>query len=477
MGFIFSIISAFFTDNMSCMIHWFSKEIKEKPQTGKILLCVKNQIAQYKVITLFAIILLLFSIDLIAQRFPKPEFESGYEQLETQIPAPRSNTMEYVDIFVLIAALSIVTWFVLRKRSRIGVFWVSIFSLLYFGFYREGCVCSVGALQNVTLALFNPGYKIPITVLAFFIIPLLYSLLFGRTFCAGVCPLGAIQDVFVIAPLKINTWVQKLLGLIPYLYLGLAILYAATDTDFIICRYDPFVGIYRLNAEFSMFLLGGLFLATSVIIARPYCRFFCPYGVLLNWMSRISIFHMTITPTKCIQCKLCEDSCPFDAIDVPDTSKLIESKKTTKTRFIKLAIIIPLIVIAGVWIGYVIHERLAMVNPKVQLAIDIMEIEKNPEITSDPSYTASFEIEAFKSSGLSNEELFDEASQIISEFRIGSIFFGGFAGLIFGITLAGLSIFRFKKDYEPNKGNCLSCARCMDYCPVDDESQLIEKVE
>jgi len=44
---------------------------------------------------------------------------------------------------------------------------------------------------------------------------------------------------------------------------------------------------------------------------------------------------------------------------------------------------------------------------------------------------------------------------------------GGFLGLVFGFTLAGLSVFRYRKDYEPNKGTCFSCARCMDYCPVE----------
>ncbi len=429
------------------------------------------------VIFIFIIAISFISFDAEAQRFPKPEFESGYEQIETQIPVPRSNFMEYFDVFVLFIALGIITWIVLRKRSRTGVFWVSVFSVLYFGFFREGCVCSVGSLQNVTLALFNPGYKIPITVLLFFILPLLFTLLFGRTFCAGVCPLGAIQDFFVIKPLKLKNWVQKLLGLIPYFYLGLAVLYAATNTDFIICRYDPFVSIFRLNGEFSMFLLGGLFLSASIVIARPYCRFFCPYGVLLNWMSRISLFHMTITPTKCVQCKLCEGSCPFDAIDIPDTEKPKESKQTTKRRFIALVVLIPLITLTGAWSGYLIHEKLAIVNSKVELAIELIYLDKHPEITDDPSYTESFEVEAFRTSGQSKEQLFEEAKLVISKFRIGSILFGGFIGLVFGITLAGLSVYRYKNDYEPNKGECLSCARCMDYCPVDDESKLIEKVK
>src|SRR5665647_3496348 len=75
------------------------------------------------------------------QRFPKPEFDTGYTQPFTTAPSPRFLLLEYLDVFVLFAVLSVVTWFVLKKRSRKGVFWTSIFSLLYFGFYREGCIC------------------------------------------------------------------------------------------------------------------------------------------------------------------------------------------------------------------------------------------------------------------------------------------------------------------------------------------------
>jgi len=410
-----------------------------------------------------------------AQRFPKPEFESGYVQAETQIPAARGDFMEYFDVAILILALSIMTWLVLRKRSRKGVFWVSIFSILYFGFYREGCICSVGSLQNIALALFNPAYSIPITAIAFFVIPLVFTLFFGRIFCAGVCPLGAIQDIFVWKPLKLNIWIQKLLGLIPFIYLGLAILYAVTETDFIICRYDPFVGIYRLNAEFSMFVLGGTFLATSIFVARPYCRFFCPYGVLLNWFSRISSKHMTITPTTCIQCKLCENSCPFGAIDIPDEIQLKETKKTTFRRFVTLSIIIPLLVLIGIWTGLQFHKNLAMVNTKVKLATEVRILEENPEILESPEYVETLEIEAYRTLGQSKDNLYKEANSIVEKFRIGSMWLGAFMGLVFGFTLANLSVFKYRKDYEPNKGTCFSCARCMDYCPVDDADKLIQK--
>ena len=39
-------------------------------------------------------------------------------------------------------------------------------------------------------------------------------------------------------------------------------------------------------------------------------------------------------------------------------------------------------------------------------------------------------------------------------------------GLVIGLMLINQVTFRERTDYEPNKGNCYSCARCMDYCPV-----------
>lgn len=413
------------------------------------------------------LILLLQGFNTSAQqRFPKPEFESGHTQPEVHAPAPRAEFMEIVDVFVLILGLSLITWFILKKRSRRGVFWITIFSIIYFGFYREGCVCSVGSLQNIALALFEPGYHIPITLIAFFVIPIIFTLFFGRTFCAGVCPLGAIQDIFVYKPLSLKSWFQKVLGIIPFLYLGFAVLYAATATDFVICRYDPFIGIYRFNGSFAMLVLGGIFLLTSIFIARPYCRFFCPYGAILNLVSRVSRRHLTITPSKCIQCKLCENSCPFGAIEIPVPVKDKEESQKAVKRLIILSLIIPLLALAGGWTGARFHENLAKVNPKVRLANEFLNLDKSS--TEEPSV----EIDAFKTSGKSVEDLYAEATIIIEKFKLGGWILGAFIGLVFGFTLASLSRFKYRQDYEPNKGECLSCGRCMDYCPVEKKLEV-----
>jgi len=409
-------------------------------------------------IVLFLVVSLQLYNSFAIQRFPKPEFESGYVTPPTLTPNPRSEVLAILDVVVLIGALTVITWLVLKKRNRNGVFWMSIFSIAYFGFFREGCICAVGSVQNITYALFNPEYSIPISVILFFAVPIIFTLFFGRTFCAGVCPLGAIQDVFVIRPVSLKSWLLKVLGLIPYIYLGLAILYAATATDFVICRYDPFIGIFRLNASFVMFMLGATLLLVGVFVARPYCRFLCPYGVILNLVSRVSKKHLSITPAKCIQCKLCQDSCPFDAINKPVSAKEKEESSKAVRRIMLLTIIIPLLVLAGGYTGSRFHENLARVNHKVQLAQTLLH--------PDNTQPESFEVTAFKSSGKSTEELYKEAASIVDEFYVGGWILGGFIGLVFGLTLTSLSIFKYQEDYTPNKGTCLSCARCVDFCPV-----------
>ena len=40
-------------------------------------------------------------------RFPKPEFESGYVQPNPTTPEPRTVALEYFDVFVLLAVLSL----------------------------------------------------------------------------------------------------------------------------------------------------------------------------------------------------------------------------------------------------------------------------------------------------------------------------------------------------------------------------------
>lgn len=402
--------------------------------------------------------LLISVVAFAQQRFPRPDFETDYQAPSIEIPEPRHGFMEYLDVFILFIVLSLTTWMVLQKRSRKGILYLSIFSLIYFGFYRNGCICSIGAIQNVALALVDPTYAISLTALAFFMLPLLFALFVGRVFCGAACPLGAIQDLLIIKPIELPVGIRKALGLIPYLYLGLSILFAVTQTDFIICKYDPFVGIFRMDARFNMLVLGGSFLIIGMFVGRPYCRFLCPYGVLLNWTSSVSKKHLTITPSECIDCKLCEHSCPMDAIKKPVADPV--KKKKDVNRFLVSAVLIPLWMLAG---GYIIsssHIYLSKANRTVQLAELLIT---QPELKQDPDH---IDVQTFLAAGKTMENLVAEASQIRIQFYYGGWILGGFLGLAFGLIFTKKTMYRSRQDYVPDKGNCVSCGRCMDYCPV-----------
>lgn len=414
---------------------------------------------------LFIVVLLLlcplFILPQVQERFPKPDFQSDYVRPDLPTPAPRAAALEYLDIFVLLAALSLATYFAHKQRSRRNIFLLMVFSLVYFGFYRKGCVCSVGAVQNVSYALFNPAYIIPVSVIVFFALPLVFALFFGRTFCAAVCPLGAIQDAVVLKPARVPEGLASLLGVLPYVYLGLAVMLAATGAGFIICQYDPFIGFFRFGADFNMVVFGLSMLMLGTVVARPYCRFLCPYGVILNWMSRLSRRHVRITPDECNNCRLCEESCPFGAIKKAD----IEAPPTNKERDIKglavLFVLLPVFVVGSGWVGSRLDIPLSRLHPTVSLAEEVL-LENSGKRTEMTDAT-----KAFRASGKPSEMLFAEAKSIQVRFRKGGWIFGGFIGLVLCLKIIGLFIRRRQMEYDVDRGACLSCGRCFAYCPYE----------
>lgn len=407
-----------------------------------------------------AISLILSGITSGLERFPPPDFvETDHVLPSPTSPGPRQDVYEYIDAAVLLAALGLASYLVLKKRNRRAIFVLTVFSLLYFGFWRKGCVCSIGAIQNIVFSIFDRDYAVPIVVVVFFLLPLVFTLFFGRIFCAAVCPLGAIQDLVLSRPVSVPDWAENGLRLLAYIYLALAVLFAATGSAFVICRYDPFISIFRLSGSLNILILGGCLLLIGVFVGRPYCRFLCPYGVILRQLSRLSKWRVTITPDECIRCRLCEDSCPFGAIRKPAAQWPEQEYHIAKKRLAFLLLLLPVLVFLGGWAGSSLKGVTSRAHETVRLAeqIYLEEAGKTEEIT-DPST-------AFRATGQEIKELYEQASSIQARFELGGWILGGFIGLVIGLKLIGLSVWRQRTDYEADRASCLACGRCFNYCP------------
>lgn len=408
--------------------------------------------------------------------FPLPEF-GNHPIPSAEHPVPEGTGHDVLGVAALVAALALASFLALKTRSRRGLYLLAIASLAFFGFAREGCICPIGAIQNVTLAIFDSSYAIPWTVAAMLALPMIFTLFFGRTFCASVCPLGAIQEITAVYPVKVPRWLDQALGLVAFVYLGLAAVLSASGAAFLICRYDPFVGLFRRNAPLEMFILGGCFLVVGLFVGRPYCRYLCPLGAILGLLSKVSGRHVRIPPQECINCRLCEDVCPYGAIEEPTAAPAQLERQRGRRRLGWMLLLLPVLVAGGAVGGRWLGPPLAKFHPRVRLAERIRSDELAPPTAvtvADPSKPVDAEekrmtdaVEQFYSTGGKKEDLYREVFDMQHAFAVAAMALGGWIGLVVGVKLIALSTRRRRSNYRPDPGKCVSCGRCFWYCPEE----------
>jgi len=415
-------------------------------------------------------LLAMFFVNIVnaQNRFPRPDFESGYKYPEHSFFVPDESLWITIDLILLTLLMGFVAWAVIKKRTRMPIIVVSVISVAYFGFYRHGCVCSIGSIQNVSLALVDNSYAMPLSVLLIFLLPIIFTLLFGRVFCAGVCPFGALQELVNIKNYKLSKALTTVLGIIPWIYLIFAVLYAVTRTSFLICRFDPFIGIFRLGGDIGFITFGVALLIASVFTGRPFCRFLCPYGALLSLFSRVSIWKTKMT-TTCINCELCHNACPVDAIMPPYENKVKESRMHGVKRILTYFVFLPVMIVAGALIMRSISDTLSQPHIDVRLYNQAMQNEEKPQDI------LPLDLETFYGQGGTLEELTKRVEVIKADFKLYSTIAGGFIGLIIGLMLISLSVKRSRKLYEIDDAACVNCARCFSYCPQAKLKILSEK--
>lgn len=154
----------------------------------------------------------------------------------------------------------------------------------------------------------------------------LISLLFRKSFCGWLCPVGTISEYLwklgrsiFGRNFSLPKWLDYPLRSLKYLLLGffvyaVAMMSASAIADFVASPYGLVVDVRMLNffrfmGSTTAAVLGGLILG-SLFVQNFWCRYLCPYGALMGLISMFSPLRITRHLSACIDCAKCAKACP-----------------------------------------------------------------------------------------------------------------------------------------------------------------------
>lgn len=172
--------------------------------------------------------------------------------------------------------------------------------------------------------LVHPAHPAGMFILAAII---LLSVVFGKSFCSWLCPVGLVNEVLGDLGEKIfrrrmflPRWVDWPLRSLKYLILLFfvwSIFVSMTTLALKMFLDAPYnivsdIKMYYFFAEISQFALivVAILFGLSIVIRNFWCRFLCPYGALLGLASLISPSKITRNAVNCIDCAKCAAACP-----------------------------------------------------------------------------------------------------------------------------------------------------------------------
>ena len=198
--------------------------------------------------------------------------------------------------------------------------------------------CPLGALQN---ALASSDKRAPFYILG---ILMLLGLIFGRTICGFLCPLGLLQELLHKIPVpklrksRFTRWLSLLkYAILMVFVIAIPLKYAAISLPVPgFCKYicpagtlEGALGLLSnpanedklslLNLLFTRkFIILVLIVVGCLFIHRCFCRFLCPLGAIYGCFNRVALLGVTVDCSKCTSCGLCVAKCEMDVRRVGD---------------------------------------------------------------------------------------------------------------------------------------------------------------
>jgi len=264
---------------------------------------------------------------------PVLDFEMSPEQLNRKVNQAMAIQAEHASKDWFKIFLKGILWiiflfiaFSLLRKGKINSSnrkWIYAAAVVVFGIALGSDPSPMGTVKDAIVLLGSKRLIFPPRLIAFCIF-LLMVVLANKFICSWGCQIGTLQDLVfrfnrdsqdrkgLFGQIKIPFIISNSIRIIFFLALIVAAFFWAID---IVEPVDPF----KIFKPHVIGLAGGIFLGLVLVISlfvyRPWCHFFCPFG-LVGWLAeKISIFKIKVDYNKCISCQACSKACPSTVMD------------------------------------------------------------------------------------------------------------------------------------------------------------------
>lgn len=190
---------------------------------------------------------------------------------------------------LLVIAFAAFCFFNPKKTKPYRLYLLGL-SVIVLGFW-QGTLLSIATIHT---ALVNgvSFYTHCIFVIMIILATLLPFITGKRFYCAYLCPFGALQELtgkLTKKKLNIPASVTKALIFTRKIILLCVIFLLIIGVTFDLSLIEPFPAFNFQSASTFTLIFAGLFLVLSAFFTKPWCRFFCPTGQLLDTFKDISL--------------------------------------------------------------------------------------------------------------------------------------------------------------------------------------------
>jgi polyferredoxin len=210
-------------------------------------------------------------------------------------------------------------------------------SVLIFGVIMGSDPSPMGTVKDAIHLYATAGAVFPPRMIALTLF-LMIVLIANKYICAWGCQAGVLQDLMfrlnqtakrkavISRQIKVPFMISNSIRVLFLLIFTVAAFLWGVD---LIDPIDPFKIFKPLYLTLTGIAFVGLLLITSLFVYRPWCHFFCPFG-LVGWLvEKLSRIRITVDYDTCIACQKCATACPSTVME----AILKQNKKTIPDCF------------------------------------------------------------------------------------------------------------------------------------------------